>query len=228
METRSCSRCTSSPSARSRVMTPSSWPVITCSNWLDSRSKASPRSGSATRSMIGRPSSTSSTTSRRLAASASANATSAASPSAGRVRVSEQDRQSRPAAADRHQPVAAGDVQVGAHLPVRVPATVTPCGPSDGELAARPGRTRSRGRSSGTASSRRPAAGRSSGRRSRARGSPGVRGGHVRRRRRLTVGPCTTLWRRRGHRRQLPGGDTGQTSPSGRPAPPEFHTGPGG
>ena len=100
-------------------MTPSSWPVITGSCSLDSRSKVSPRSGSAIRSLIGRLSSISSTTSRRLAASASAKAGSAGSPSFGRVRVSEHDRHSA-AAAGRHQPVAAGDVQVRAHLPGRL------------------------------------------------------------------------------------------------------------
>ena len=96
MEMRSCSRWTSSPSARSSVITPESWPVVTAVWWLDSRSKVSPECGSARRSVMGRPSSTSSTTSRRLARSAATKAGISGSPSAGRVRVSEQDRQSVP------------------------------------------------------------------------------------------------------------------------------------
>jgi hypothetical protein len=43
---RSCSRCTSSLSAKSSVITPFSCPVRTVSRLLDSRSKASPNCGS--------------------------------------------------------------------------------------------------------------------------------------------------------------------------------------
>ena len=82
----------SSPSARSNVMTPLWWPVTTFSNWLDIRSNASPYCGSASRLTIGSLRSMSSTTSRRLAFSAAANAANAAvSASLGRARVSLHD-----------------------------------------------------------------------------------------------------------------------------------------
>ena len=76
-------------------MTPSSWPVNTFSNSLDSRSNASPYCGSTSRPTIGSLSSDSSTISRRLAFSAPANAAIAlVSLSLGRVRVSAHDAHS--------------------------------------------------------------------------------------------------------------------------------------
>ena len=81
-------------------MSPSSWPVVTASNRLVSRSNPRP-SGFSANPTTGSPRSRSWATRRRLAASASTNQRRpSASPSPGRVRVSAQLRHSVPAALD--------------------------------------------------------------------------------------------------------------------------------
>ena len=166
METRSCSRWTSSPSARSRVITPSSCPVITGSCSLDSRSKVSPRSGSAIRSLIGRLSSISSTTSRRLAASASAKAGQCGIAVVG----SGAGQRARPAQQRCHRPAPAScsPRRSGWRTSAGPAPAVVSRRSEHGEIPLLPGRSRWGCRSSGRRNSRRPAVGRSSDRQSRA------------------------------------------------------------
>ena len=102
-------------------MSPSSWPVTTDSCALDSRSNASPCSGSTSRPTTGSPSASSWNSSRRLAASVRANA----SRPVDVVVRGPRPRQST-AVAQRlvrgGEPVAGGDVAVGA-------ADQAACGP---------------------------------------------------------------------------------------------------
>ena len=145
-------RWASSASARSSVMRPSAWPVVTSSCSLLSRSKARPP-GCWLAPATGRPSSSSSKSSRRLASSALAKrSTPSASPLAGRVRVSAQLKQSSPGAPAR--PLQAIELAVGARRAVAERA----------HRRGRPSRSRAASASAGTRGSRRPRGGRSPGR----------------------------------------------------------------
>src|SRR3954451_23339403 len=87
---RTAPRCASSDSATSSVTTPSAWPVVTVPRSLESSSKARPPSRRR-QLCTGSPSSPSSKSSQRFAASASRKRSiPSASSSAGRVRVSTQ------------------------------------------------------------------------------------------------------------------------------------------